>query len=195
MRLSYALIVLLTVSACKRVESGGSNAVPVQEVVAGVPLIDFNATEAGFSCRAPSDWGVPEKNFKMPGGTLFIGPTDPVKKTSARIAIHKFPESEPTYNDAQKYAETFWMLDQQNKGQPPIEKKQVGDQTVLTFHQERKFYKVHGSPNIDYWVRYDYALFPVKGGFFEIVHQAPTDSYDKTLPVFEAVVKSFKPKS
>ncbi len=193
MKFFYAMIAILALSACKRAPGDSRNVLPIQEVVAGVPLIEFHAPE--FTCRAPSEWGVPEMQLPKAGGTLFVGPADLVKKTSPRIAIHKFPTYEPTYNDAQKYAETFWMLDQQNKGQPAIEKMRVGDETVLTFHQERKNYRVHGSPRIDYWIRYDYALFPVKGGFFEIVHEAPTDSFEKTLPVFEAVVKSFKPKS
>ena len=195
MKFSYALVVVLAVSACKRVEGEHPrNVLPVQEVVAGVPLIDFNAP--GFSCRAPSEWGVPEMKYSQQAGTLFVGPDDPVKKTSARIAVHKYPEFENgRYKDAKEYAETFWQLDQKNEGQPKVEQKKIGDATVFTFHQERKNYRVHGSPKIDYWIRYDYALIPIKGGFFEIVHQAPTDSYEKTLPVFEAVVKSFKPKS
>ena len=194
MKISYLLIVIAVLSACKRAPRTNENVLPIKEVVAGEPLIDYDSPEAGFSCRAPTFWGVPEHHFDKSHGELFSGPLDPVKMTSPRIMIHKFPESEPIYNDAQKYAETFWELDQQNKGQPLIEKKKIGGVTVITFHQERKNYKVHGSPNIEYWIRYDYALFPVKGGFFEIVHQAPTDSYEKTLPVFEAVVRSFKPK-
>ncbi len=37
-------------------------------------------------------------------------------------------------------------------------------------------------------LRYDYALIPVKGGFFAIEHRAPLNAYKVTLPVFEAVV-------
>ncbi len=34
-----------------------------------------------------------------------------------------------------------------------------------------------------------------KNGFFSISHTAPADAYQRTLPIFEAVVKSFQPKS
>ena len=193
MKISFVLMIIAALSACKRAPKPNENVLPIQEVVAGEPLIDFSSPEAGFSCRAPSFWGVPESNFKKSDGVLFVGPRDSVKMTSPRITIHRFPESEPQYNDAQKYAETFWMLDDR-KGQPALERKTFGDISAITFHQERPNYQVHGSPKIQYMIRYDYALFPVKGGFFEIVHQAPTDSYAKTLPVFEAVVRSFRPK-
>ncbi len=196
MRIHFILALVAALSACKRSQNAAADPVPVKETVAGVPLIDFTSPEVGFSCRAPSDWGVPERKFDNKSGIFFVGPLDTVKRTTARITIRKYPEFDPSsqYNDAQKYAETFWQLDPRGK-QPTIEKKDFGGTTVLEFHQERQNYKVHGSPNIDYMIRYDFALIPIKGGFFEIQHSAPTDSCEKTLPVFEAVVRSFKPKT
>ena len=44
-------------------------------------------------------------------------------------------------------------------------------------------------------IREDVALVVVPGGFFEITHSGPVETYRNTLPVFEEVVRSFKPKS
>ena len=43
-------------------------------------------------------------------------------------------------------------------------------------------------------LRSDHAIIPIQGGFFAIEHRAPLNAYERTLPVFEAVVRSFNPK-
>lgn len=193
MKIARTLPLLLALAACRQAPQAVEETVPTKEVVAGAAMIDFDSSEAAFSCLAPADWGQLEKQIDKDKGAVFIGPRDPKKQASATITILRYPASEPRYNDARKYAETFWELDPKG-GQPAIETKTIGDHSVLTFHQELPNRKVHGSPNIDYQVRTDYALFPVKGGFFAIQHRAPADSFRKTLPIFDAVVSSFKPK-
>ncbi len=76
---------------------------------------------------------------------------------------------------------------------PAIEMRRIGDKDVLFFHEERPFYKPH-SNKAEYALRLDYALIPAPGGFFSIEHRAPANAYEATRPVFEAVVKSFRPK-
>lgn len=183
--LLFALTVGL--SACKRGAPEGADLTPTKEVIGGVEMIDYDDEKGAYSCLAPRLWGIHED-----GGATFVGPRDPKTTGSSYITILKYPESAPQWTDAQKYAESFWEIDPRNK-QPILEKRKIGDLTVILFHQERPFHKLH-SNKAEYMLRYDYALIPIKGGFFSIVHRAPANAYEATLPVFEAVVKSFQPK-
>lgn len=188
MKTRYALLIaILTVTACKKAEAPVADPFPVKQTVAGIPLIDFDSPEARFSCLAPRNWGIqPEKYLDSHKGASFTG-------DGGHILILKYPETDAQYTDAQKYAETFWMIDPKGK-QPEITKELIGGATVLRFHMERMPYPKR-TRNEDKPDRIDYALFPIKGGFFEIQHTAPAETYMKTMPVFEAVVKSFKPQS
>lgn len=183
---SAILLALLALSACKRSEAPAADPFPVKTTIGEVPLIDFDSPESEFSCLAPRSWSIqPSKHLDPRKGAAFIG-------AGRGISILRYPESEPQWNDAQKYAESFWMLDSNGK-QPEITKEKIGDNTAIRFYQERAMLLPHskklGKPS-----RYDYALIPIKGGFFEIRHQAPADDYKSSLPVFEAVVRSFQAK-
>lgn len=180
----------VALAACKKSEPAAVNLTPTKETVAGMNLIDYDPPKGAFTCRAPADWKGRE-DFDGTDSITFIGPWSP--KGGAYINILQYPHSKnDQWKDAEKYAASFWETDP--KGAPPaLEKIKIGDNTVIRFHQERPFYKPH-QQRIDHMERHDYALIPVKGGFFEIWHSAPVDSYQKTLPIFEAVVRSFKPK-
>lgn len=194
MKIFYLLMfAVLPFSACKRTPQSSADVAPVKEVIAGVPMIDFVSTEARFSCRAPRDWGMREKFVENKNGAAFVGKSAAPGANFVYISIRRYPESESIYNDARKYAETFWEIDPQHK-QPEITTEKIGDLYVIRFHQERPYYKPH-SHKLEYMNRYDYALFPIPGGFFEIEHRAISTDYKSTLPVFEAVVRSFKPKT
>lgn len=178
-----ALLLLLAVSACKRAEAPAADPFPVRETAGGVPMIDFDSPESKFSCLAPRDWNIqPAKHLDPAKGTAFIG-------KGRGISILRYPEAEPQWSDAQKFADSFWMIG--DGQQPKVAKEKIGDLTVLRFHQERTSLIPHtrkqSAPQ-----RYDYALFPVKGGFVEIRHEAPANDYQSSLPVFDAVVRSFK---
>ncbi len=181
------LAALLAITACKKAEEKVIDLVPTRETIGDTAMIDFESPKAAFICRAPRDWGIREERYlDSSKGASFIGP-------DGAITILKYPESEPRYTDALKYAETFWEIDPDNK-QPEITREKIGDVTVIRFHQERASQIPHTRKMTPPY-RYDYALFPIKGGFFEIQHRAPASSYKTSLPVFEAVVRSFKPKS
>jgi hypothetical protein len=185
--MKLALAVLIALSACKRAPQEGPVAVPTQEVVAGVAMIDFTSDEAKFTARVPGEWGVmPGKYFEPSKGlSMWDGKT-------THISISKYPDLDPQYTDARKYAESFPLITPDGK-QPEITEETIGDRVVLRFHYERMPYPKR-TRNSDRPNRLDFALIPVKGGFYEIEHSASVDTYKKTLPVFEAVVKSFKPK-
>jgi hypothetical protein len=197
MRIWIPLAVLLAIASCKRAPQEAKNELPVTETAAGVDLIDFDWPEAKFSCRAPADWKLEDKRYLAPEkGVSFMGnssPNAPITNNSklSHINILKYPESGAEYKTAQQYADSFWQVTEDGKP-PKLEKKKIGDNEVIMFHLERPFRKVH-SKKIEYMQRMDYAIIPRKDGFYELWHTAPTESYQNTLPIFEAVVRSFKP--
>ena len=187
MKLTLALAVITALSACKREPQQEAVVVPTQEVVAGVAMIDFEAEAAKFSCRVPGEWGMePEKYLEPSKGIALSG------GQATHINIYRYPEINPQYKDARTYAESIVLITPDGK-QPEITEEKIGDKTVLRFHYERMPYPKR-TRDSDRPNRLDFALIPVKGGFYEIKHTASVDTYKKTLPVFEAVVRSFKPK-
>ncbi len=188
MKTALALAVLVAFSACKRATQEGPVVVPTKEVVAGVAMIDFTSEEAKFTCRLPGEWEVREdKYLKRSLGLSLSGPE------ATHIAIFKYPEMNDQYNEARAYAESIPLITPDGK-QPEITVEKFGDNTVLRFHYARMPYPKR-TRNSDRPERLDFALIPIKGGFYEIKHTASADTYLKTFPVFEAVVRSFKPQS
>lgn len=183
--LSFALAI--GIAACKPAAPEQAGPTPTKEIVAGVEMIDYDDGKGGYACLAPRLWGIEEGD-----GATFVGPRDPKTAGGAYITILRYPGSSQQWSDPRKYAESFWKVDPKRE-QPALEERKIGDSTVIFLHQERPFYKLHSS-KAEYMLRYDFALIPVEGGFFAISHRAPLNAYAATLPVFEAVVKSFRPK-
>ena len=187
MKPALALAVLVAFAACKRSPQEGPVVVPTREVVAGVAMIDFTSDEAKFTARVPGEWGaMPGKYLDPAKGLSLSGPA------ATHITIFKYPEINDRYKDARAYAESFPLITPDGK-QPEITEERIGENAVLRLHYERMPYPKR-TRNSDRPNRLDFALIPVKDGFYEIQHSASVDTYEKTLPVFEAVVKSFKPK-
>lgn len=193
--MKYSLVLILTVSllsACKKSEPG--NLTPTMEVAGGFAMIDYDAPKGGFTVRAPAEWGIEEKERDGDNVTFESRPLAACGGRLAYINFVRYPDG-PGDNttDARKFAERFFMVTPDNKP-PEITQKKMGDHEVLLLHYEHPFRKVH-SKKIEYMTREDHALVPLKGGFMQIWHSAPSDCYQATLPVFEAVVRGFKPKS
>ncbi|MCR4294797.1 MAG: hypothetical protein NUW21_04635 [Elusimicrobia bacterium] len=187
MKPALALAALVALSACKRAPEEGPVAVPTQEVVAGVEMIDFTSDEAKFTARLPGRWGVrEEKHLERSLGISLSGPV------GTHIVIFKYPEINPQYKDARVYADSIALITPDGKP-PVVTEEKMGDHNVLRFHYERMPYPKR-TRDSDRPNRLDFALIPVKDGFYEIKHTASVDTYRKTLPVFEAVVRSFKPR-
>ncbi|MBI4060608.1 MAG: hypothetical protein HY403_04190 [Elusimicrobia bacterium] len=187
-RIVLLLLAALSLPACKRGAEKATDPTPTKEMLGDVALIDYDSPQGAFTCRAPRQWGVHEDDASGSDAVTFSAGAAPVS-----IHILQYPNGMDSRTDPDKRAESFWEIDPGGK-QPAIEKKQVGGKDVILFHQERPHRKLH-SGKIEYMARHDYALVPIKGGFFEIRHSAPVDSYRKTLPVFEAMVRSFAPKN
>lgn len=186
-----AFAVCLALSACKQKTETAADALPVKETVGGAALIDYDSPKGAFACRAPAEWKIREDSSSGTDSTTFIGPLSGGRL--AFVSILQYPHGpDDPWKDARKYAESFWEITPDNK-QPPLEIQKIGGRDAIRFHFEKPFRKPH-SKKIEYMLRLDYALIPVKGGFFELWHSAPADRHQETLPVFEAVVRSFKPK-
>lgn len=193
MRRPFALLLLASValSACKK--SAPENPAPAGETAAGFALIDFDAPKGSFACRAPADWGVQEAPRDGDNVTFVSRPLPACGGRLAFINFVRHPESpSDKTTDARTYAESFWEVDPNHK-QPALELKNMGGNDAILLHQEQPYRKPH-SKKVEYMLRQDHAFVPVKGGFYHIRHSAPADCYQATLPVFEAVVRSFKPK-
>ena len=135
----------------------------------------------------PGEWDVREAKYLARSlGVSLSGPE------ATHLAIFKYPEMNAPYNEARAYAESIALITPDGK-LPEITEEKFGDNTVLRFHYEHMPYPKR-TRDSDRPERLDFALIPVKGGFYEIKHTASVDTYRKTLPVFEAVVRSFKPK-
>ncbi|UPT73437.1 MAG: hypothetical protein M0D55_16430 [Elusimicrobiota bacterium] len=195
----YILAVLVALSACKRpAQQAEGDPMPVREVAGGAPMIDLDFPEAKFSCRVPANWRVRAPKYLDPReGIAMMGPSDPAEQIGEKtqlshISILKFPESGAEHTDAEKYSQTFWQISQDGKP-PEVTKEIINGNTVYRLHIERKPHpaRTKNPPN-DRW---DYALVAAKDGFYAIKHSASTTTYQKSLPVFEAVVRSFKPQS
>ncbi|MBI2386745.1 MAG: hypothetical protein HYV14_12120 [Elusimicrobia bacterium] len=189
--LTFLLVAAAAFSACKK--SAPENLTPTKEVAAGFDMIDFDPPQGTFSVRAPADWGAREEKRDGDNITFVSRPLPSCQGRLAFIHFLRYPTSpEDKTNDAQKYAETFWEVAPDHK-QPALEHKKLGENDAILLHYEHPYRKLH-SKKIEYMMREDHALIPVKGGFYQIWHNAPADCYQATLPVFEAVVRSFKPK-
>jgi hypothetical protein len=189
--LMLSIAVWVALAACKKSAPAAVDLTPTKETVAGVNLIDYDSPKGAFTCRAPADWKGREDVDGATDSITFVGPWS--AKGMANIHILQYPHAKnDQWKDADKYAASFWEVASDGK-QPALEKKKIGGNTVTFLHYERPFRKAH-SKKIEYMMREDVALIPVKGGFFEIWHSAPVHMYQETMPVFEAVVRSFKPK-
>lgn len=188
--LLLTLAAVLALSACRKPTEAAPERLPVKETAAGFDMIEFDSAKGAFSCLAPAAWKTREDESSGEDGVTFIGPLSDGRLSFINVLQH--PGASKQWSDAAKYAESFWEITPDNK-QPELERTKIGGADVIKFHFEKPFRKAH-SKEIEYMDRYDYALIPVKGGFFELWHSAPADRYKETLPVFEAVVRGFKPK-
>lgn len=187
----FLLAVIIPALASCNQNSVQSTNTPIVEVVSGVELINYDSPKGTYSCRAPADWKGDELPERYGTDTVsFIGPLNGPRPVSVFINVMKYPMKNEPVTDPEAYAKSFELVDFKDT---KYEKRDIEGRQVIFFNRERPFRKLH-STKVEYMERQDIALIPVKGGFFRIDHTAPKDAYQQTLPVFEAVVRSFKPK-
>ena len=155
----------------------------------GVSLIDYSAATGEFSCRAPGEWRALEDKNTGPR-VMFFGPGVAKYPNSVAISIMRYPDGGQI-----KTPKQYWdSLKLSGQNPSPLETREIGGRTAYALHYDRAQRPLHGYKTL-YMKREDVVLIPVKDGFFAISHAAPAETYERTLPVFEAVVASFQPKT
>jgi|CXWL01.1.fsa_nt_gi hypothetical protein len=193
MNLKTALPFLILLSACGRKTETAAETPVKATPVAGLEFIDYVPPAGTYTCRAPAHWKGEETTDYGPDEVSFIGEVTKglaMESKLVSISISKYPNKSDKYVDAEAYAKSESVV----SGKPVVyEKKIIEGKTVIRFSHERTARAMH-SKKAPRHVREDVALIVVPGGFFEITHTGPVETYGNTLPVFEEVVRSFKPK-
>ncbi len=185
MRASLAILLVLAATACKQSAPESQSAMPTKETAAGARMIDYAPPKKSFTCLAPADWGVKEEQSEVRGEVVVF------ESGQSRILIVKNPG--PGYKTAEAYANSFWEVDPEGK-QPPVEKKIIDGRPVFRLDRIQAVKKVH-SNKFMYNKREHHAFIQSGTNYYQILHTAPADSFEATLPVFESVLRSFQPNS
>lgn len=176
------LAAVLSAAACKPGKPAPETAVETRAVVGGVAMIDYDAKTGAFSCRAPADWRTLE-DAERGSEAVFFGPD------GARLSITRYPAGGPV-----KTPQDYRAALQESDASPsPLETIAVAGRAAYALHSETRRRSPHGSKAGES-VRDDAVLVPSAGGFFALKHSAPLSTYRRTLPVFDALVQSFRPK-
>jgi hypothetical protein len=188
-RLILAAAVLLAGACRKAAPPREEAAVPTRAVVAGVPLIDYDGAAGDFSCRAPGEWrALEEKTAGL--RVMFFGPGSAKYPRSVAISVLRYPDG----GDIKTPKELWDSLKLSGQNPSPLETRAANGRTEYALHYDLAQRPLHGY-KVLYMKRQDVVMIPVKDGFFSISHAAPVETYEATLPVFEAVVASFQPKT
>jgi hypothetical protein len=182
--LLIALVALA--AACRKQEKAPAPA--ATRTAAGERLIDFDEKGGAFSCRAPAEWKAVEDDYSGGPLVMFLGPTSGPDGGTAAISVTRYPAVGDRISTPQEYLD---MLKRSQSKPVEMATRQVGGRTVYAVHRDI----VRRSRKLLHVDREDSVLVPCAGGFFLISHTAPPDRFQDSLPVFEAVVESFRPKS
>lgn len=189
-RLLLAALVLAA-AACRKAETAKEELAPTKAVVAGERLIDFDEHSGAFACRAPADWKAVEDSYSGGPLVMFFGPMSGDLRAKVSISVSRYPDGVDRIKTPEDFVAMLKLTDQNPSA---LETRQVDGRTVYAVHYD--------APQIDprsrktlYMNREDTVMVPRKNGFYAISHIAPANAYQRTLPIFDAVVKSFQPKS
>ncbi len=185
--LPLAFAVLLG-AACRRSAPPEEPIAPARADDAGVSLVDYDAATGEFSCRAPGDWRTLEDKSRGPR-VMFFGPGGAQSALPVAISVSRYPDGS-RIRTPQAYWNALKLSDQNPS---PLQARAVGGRTAYAFHYELARRPLRGRKVMS-MKREDVVLIPVQDGFFALAHSAPAEDYARTLPVFEDVVASFRPK-
>ena len=179
---------VLLAAGCRKSETAKGDSVPTRAIVAGARLIEFDEQTGAFTCLAPADWKAMED--KETGGPLvmFFGPLEGPRRGQVVISVSRYPNGADRIKTPQDYRDALKITGQ---APSPLEKKILNGRAVYTLHH-RSPQRRSGGREVLYMNREDSVMIPYKGGFFEVNHSAPALSYQDTLPLFEALVESFR---
>jgi hypothetical protein len=138
-----------------------------------------------FSCRAPADWRVLEKQ----GGAqrvTFIGPASGAAPYSAAITAYFYEKGGSAYGSAQDYARAQALLPGRTG---PLVFKTWKGLAVFEFSADRSRPALHGSGQMEERRELS-VLIPSPSGLYAFVLTAPAGSYARIEPVFRGLIDS-----
>jgi len=175
---------LALLAACRPSDTAGSGAAR-----GGPRLIDFDERGGAFACRAPADWRALEDRGAGGPLVMFFAPRD--DSGAVTISVTRYPDGV----DRIKTPKDYWQALKLTQRHPsPLETRQINGRTVYAtrFDAPRR---AGESPRVLGIDREDAVLIPGRAGFFTVCLRASERDYQRALPVFEAIVQSFRPKS
>lgn len=183
---------LLAFSACKEKPAPApvSDEPPVLSVAAGLEMISYQEPSGAFSLQGPADWQVREDDSLGPSVSL-LGPGSREFPGSVSIRVSRYPNPVDRSPDPKHYYDAM-TLSEEIEVLQPLGKHTLGGREVVGYSWVKPFRKLHERKTA--WkMRQFHAEIPFEGGFYSLVYSAPVEIYKDALPVFEAVVASFKP--
>lgn len=185
MKAALILTVILSLSACKKTEPETTpGGLPIRTTISGVKMIDYFPPKETFNCVAPSNWSVEELESSGDETISF-------RDGSTSILIDKNPDGNT--KNPEDWANLFAVFEKDAKP-PVLEKSELNGRQIIQLSRNQPLMKLH-SNKVNYVAKERHALIPIPGGFYDIRLSAHPNDYAAALPIFEAVVKSFKPKS
>ncbi|OGR90599.1 MAG: hypothetical protein A2V88_02395 [Elusimicrobia bacterium RBG_16_66_12] len=181
---------LLAPAGCRREETADTELAPAKAVASGQKLITFEEKTGAFSCFAPADWKMLEADGSAGSFIQVFGPMEGPDRGKTSISVNRYPNVVDKIRTPQELWSGFKLTD---KKMSALEKTTIAGREFPAFHYEAPQHPPNGW-KVLYMNRVDTVMIPFEGGFFEITHSAPADSYKDTLPVFEAMVAGFQPK-
>jgi hypothetical protein len=178
--LALAAAVALLAAACRK------PAAPAASGAGAAATSEYAPADGAYSCRVPSKWRVDEEDSWGPS-VSFLDPSDG-KPYSHSLSIVRYPSKVDDYTTVEKYLRRAVPKD------AAVEKTRDGGRVVYRYHLIKPFLALNNR-TVLYQERTDVILLPVQGGFYRLSHAAPESDYRRTLPAFEALVESFRPKS
>jgi hypothetical protein len=190
---TLAAVLLALLSGCKEKpapSASASDELPIVGVVSGLKFVEYKEPSGAFTVNAPAQWKLREDDSLGPSASL-LGPGNDKFPRSVSIHISRYPNTVDKSTDIAKYHQELSLMGS-NRNVSPLKSEMVAGKRVFRYSYERPFRRLH-ERIIRYYNREDIVEIPFDGGFYAIRHVAPVEIYKETLPVFEAVVASFKP--
>ena len=153
-------------------------------------MIDYQEPSGAFEVQGPADWQVKEDDRFGPSVSL-LGPGTSKFPRSVSIHVSRYPNIGDPSPDPKGYYEGIKLISGY-RNVSEFETRAIGGRQVQCYSAEMPRRPLHDR-KVAYYVREDVAIIPIPGGYYRIDHTAPVETYKETLPVFEAVVASFKP--
>lgn len=172
--IAIALLLLAPLAGCKRAPDGPKTA-------AGWRLTEFRQRDGNYSCLAPGEWRVHE-DAGSSSDVMFFGPE------RVSLAIARYPEGDPRIKTPQDYAASVELAGKPIGG---MSERRIGERTVYRVDQELEVRQLHGKKTL-YTARESTLLVPVQGSLYAFTHSAPVETWERSYPVLEAAVESFR---